>query len=351
MTNARTPSRRTTAARPAAALVLAAASAGALAQTETSRRGVVGFLDRAPSGFIAPPIDPTGSDLVTQELAPGVYALVNTKPPADNSGFVVGEHGVLVIDSHLTREMAELIQTRVREVTDKPILYLVNTNYHGDHTYGNAWFPDETVIIGHEETRRLMDELRSDELRTMIAAARGRSVLGQVEIRLPDVTFTDRMTIDLGGRIVEIHHFGHANTPGDAVVFVPEASVAWTGNFVIGEGFIPPLLDGRPRDYLNTLAAFSAELSPRTIIPGHGLPTDHEHVGMNLNYLNDLLAGVEDARARGLTLEQTLAEFELPAAYRFEAGTPFEPFDPFVAGLHRLHVKDAYLEAEALGGE
>ena len=89
-----------------------------------------------PEGFFLPPINPTGATLVTQELSPGVYALLSDKPPVDNSGFVVGKRGVLVIDAHINGEMAGKIQQAVRAVTDKPILYLVNTNFHGDHTFG-----------------------------------------------------------------------------------------------------------------------------------------------------------------------------------------------------------------------
>ncbi len=94
-----------------------------------------------PEGFFVPPLNPAGATLVTQKLSPGVYALLCDKPPVDNSGFVVGERGVLVIDAHINGEMAGKIQQAVRAVTDKPILYLVNTTFHGDHTFGNYAFP------------------------------------------------------------------------------------------------------------------------------------------------------------------------------------------------------------------
>src|ERR1700687_2814063 len=101
-------------------------------------------LTQAALGFILPPIKPTGARLETKELAPGIYGLLASKPPVDNSGFVVGEHGVLVIDAHINGTMAGLIQTAVRQVTDKPILYVVNTNYHGDHTFGNSGDADRS---------------------------------------------------------------------------------------------------------------------------------------------------------------------------------------------------------------
>jgi hypothetical protein len=68
----------------------------------------------APEGFVPPPLHPDGARLETKQLAPGVYALVSTKPPVDNSGFVVGERGALVIDAHINGAMARQIQAAVR---------------------------------------------------------------------------------------------------------------------------------------------------------------------------------------------------------------------------------------------
>ncbi|HBK81520.1 MAG TPA: MBL fold metallo-hydrolase, partial [Nitrospinae bacterium] len=104
-----------------------------------------------PGGFV-PPLDPTGIELKTKRLAPGVYALLAGHGAVDNSGFVVGDRGVLVIDAHINGAMARQIQAAVRRVTDKPILYLVNTNFHGDHTFGNYAFPASTQIVAHRKT-------------------------------------------------------------------------------------------------------------------------------------------------------------------------------------------------------
>ena len=88
-----------------------------------------------PASFSKWKLNPTGAHLETTELSPGVYALISSIPGVDNAGFVVGEKGVLVIDAHISVPMANQILERVREVTDKPILYLVNSNYHADHTF------------------------------------------------------------------------------------------------------------------------------------------------------------------------------------------------------------------------
>src|SRR5437879_12359752 len=107
---------------------------------------------QAPPGFIPPPLNPSGARLETKELAPGVYGLLSSKPPVDNSGLVVGEHGVLVIDAHIDGAMAGLIETAVRQVTNKRIIYVVNTNYNSDGTLCTPDTPPEPRTVVQHNT-------------------------------------------------------------------------------------------------------------------------------------------------------------------------------------------------------
>src|SRR5262249_18818847 len=117
-------------------------------------------MTQAPPGFIPPPLNPSGARLETKELAPGVYGPLSSKLPVDNSGFVGGQHGGPVIDAHINGAMAGLIQTAVRQVTNNPILYVVNTNYHGDHTFGNYAFPQAHAMTGQAMIGRVVIPLR-----------------------------------------------------------------------------------------------------------------------------------------------------------------------------------------------
>jgi glyoxylase-like metal-dependent hydrolase (beta-lactamase superfamily II) len=94
-------------------------------------------------------------------LGRGVYALMASRMPRDNSGVVIGSRGALVIDAGINGEMARQIQERVRRLTDKPLPYLVNTNYHGDHTFGNYVFPGSVEIVAHREDARQHERSRS----------------------------------------------------------------------------------------------------------------------------------------------------------------------------------------------
>ena len=111
-----------------------------------------------PEWFVPPPLDPSGIKLETVELYDGVFALMSNTPFADNSGFVVGDDFVLVIDAHFTGNMGKQIIDAVKKVTDLPIKYLVNLNAFGDHVFGNYVFPESTKIIAHEKTIDFLKE-------------------------------------------------------------------------------------------------------------------------------------------------------------------------------------------------
>ncbi len=150
------------------------------------------------------------------------------------------------------------------------------------------------------------------------------------------------MTIDLGGQVVELHHFGHGNTPGDTVVYLPGAKVAWTGNLVVGEGTIPPIFEGGARNYLTTIARFAETLDVRTIIPGHGAPTTGAILARYLGYLGELVVAVRSAAQAGWTVEDTLARLSLAEKYLPPENSPGGGLRPFIAGLHRLNVQQTF---------
>ena len=326
----------------ATAAIVAFGLAGPAAAQQTSFGGF-----EPPAGWLPPPLDPTGVQLQTKELAPGVYALLSTRPPVDNSGFIVGEKGVLVIDAHINGAMARQIQAAVRDVTDKPILYLVNTNYHGDHTFGNYAFPAETKIVAHRKTAAAMRHFDREKALLLPTVNGNAAVFDDVRLRLPDVTFEKSLRLDLGGRVVELHHFGHGNTPGDTVVYVPEAKVAWTGNLVLGAGSIPWAIEGKTQAYLETIARMAARLDIETIVGGHILVTPGETLGAYLDYLSAHIKSVQRALGAGKTLEQTLASLPLDEIFLPPKDSPLAVARPLMQGFHLWNVKRTYQELKA----
>src|SRR2546421_51331 len=172
------------------------------------------------------------------------------------------------------------------------------------------------------------------------------TVFGDVRLRLPDLVLDEYLELDLGGRVVELHHFGHGNTPGDTVVFVPEARVAWTGNLILGEGTIPFLIEGGAGAYLETMAKFTHTLEVGTIVPGHGLLTSGAILGRYLPYLSELIESVRKAIRAGQNLEEAIAAAPLGQQYTQDIAGSDRPlvaqFAAFRAGIHRWNVWRTY---------
>jgi cyclase len=300
--------------------------------------------DAPPPGYIPPPLNPTGVVLETRRLADGVYALLSNTPFADNAGFIVGADSVLVVDSHFNGGMGHQILDAVRRVSDKPIRYLVNTNAFGDHTFGNYVFPADTRIVAN---RRTLDTLRATtaaEMSQRMAPTVGYdlSVFNGVELRLPDETFDDEWSIDLGGRRVEARFFGTGMSPNDTVVYVPAARVAWTGNLIFGDGTIPWAQAGGIRTYRATLERLSKALDIATIVPGHGQLTTGGAVTLYKRYLDDIQESAATAVRERVTFDQFVATAKVPSKFRIT-----EPLIPLMTGFHRWNLQRAFREAEA----
>lgn len=225
-----------------------------------------------PEGYVAPDLRPQDLVLHPKELAPGVWALLANQPPKDNNGLIVGEQAALVVDSGVTPQVGRQIRRLAADLTDRPVRYLAYTTHHGDHTFGSSAFGPEATVVSSDTVREAMTDLRMEK------AARQESMYGTDALeavhrwRHPDVTFERSLSIDLGGRDVELWHFGPGNGPGDTLVHLPTEKITWTGNFLVPAGFVPMLLAGAPATYLASLEAMDAALDLDLIIPGHGYP-------------------------------------------------------------------------------
>lgn len=295
-----------------------------------------------PDDFAKFELDPTGCELSVEEIGPGVYALMSSLYNVDNAGFVVGDTGVLAIDAHINIAMADQILARIREVTDRPIRYLANTNYHGDHTFGNCAFPDDTLVIQQRETARRTPYVDYEKRFLLPTVGNKPEIFDGVVYRAPDIVFDDRLTIDLGNRIVDLHWFGPANTPGDTIVHVPSARAAWTGNMTVG-AFALALESDAPT-YLATLARFAASLDVDTLVSGHAPISDAGLIGRYMLYFGDLTREVRNAIGAGLSLEQTIDRVALPEAF---APPPNHPRPATIAGRHKYNVRRTWMALAA----
>lgn len=262
----------------------------------------------------------------SQPLAPGAYAHLPADAAAINArggaaatsgGLIVGTRGALLIETLLNRRLHDQVRELARQKAGGlPLLYAVNTSSHGDHSFGNMFLPRETRLIQHEQTARFIaSHLEQDKAFMLQNFGKGRGI-EPIRAREPDILVPagGKLVLDLGGRQVEIHDFGFAQTGGDLFIWDPQSRTMWAGNPVIAaQPALPWLLDGKLLQTLATLQKVYDFLpADATIVPGHGVPMAREGLRWHLDYLQAVQAGVKDALARGLSLEQTVAELKMP---------------------------------------
>lgn len=214
------------------------------------------------------------------EIAAGVYAVIGDLGPQTyenhglnaNLGFVVGGEGVLVIDSGPSHLVAQALHRAIRAVTERPVRWLVNTNSQPNRWLGNGYFADFGVaILAHREAVRLMQEFGGTQLESAERLLRDRAA--GTRLAFPTKALGGRHTLELGGRRVELMHFGSAHTSGDMMAWLPREEIAYAGDLVYTERLLALLPAGNLSSWLKAFDGFAA-LRPRLIIPGHGRATD-----------------------------------------------------------------------------
>jgi len=267
------------------------------------------------------------------KLTGRVYAMVASGPTAAeglgaNSGFVVGDDGVLVIDSRYTPQLANDLLKAIRSVTSAPIRYVVNTHYHPDHSWGNMVFKAQgVVIVARSETR---DALRKYSP-AYLAFYKEHStdtyeLLRDVQITAPDTTFGDETEIDLGGVTVVLRYFGPAHTAGDCVVIVPKDKVAFVGG-LLSNGYHPNMGDPGA-DFDNWIAALDRLRASKFayIVPGQGKVCGGEELAIESRYITTLRNRCGQDIQRMVPLEQAVASVVIPGAEAYLQANLF-PFN------------------------
>ncbi len=221
-----------------------------------------------------------------QEIGPGVYAAID----GSNAGFVIGDDGVLVVDSFGEADTAKVLLREIRKITPKPIRYLVNTHYHLDHVAGDQVFKDAgAIIITHRNVRAWM---RPENLRMFgqgDAAFQAKMAQLTAQLPLPDLVTESPITVWLGNRRVDIRP-AEGHTGGDLVVGVPDAKVLFCGDLFWR---MPPnLVDGTVSKWIATDRSFEQlpDAASMVFVPGHGDVGTVKDVAILRGYLTDLMS-------------------------------------------------------------
>jgi glyoxylase-like metal-dependent hydrolase (beta-lactamase superfamily II) len=201
------------------------------------------------------------------EIGPGLYAFTAEGDP--NSGVIIGDESVMVIEAQATPRLAGKVIDCIRSVTDKPISHVVLTHYHAVRVLGASAFGAREIIMSDAAramvVERGMEDWASEFGRFPRLFQGHESIPG---LTWPTTTFSDAMTVYLGKRRVDIMHLGRAHTAGDAVVWVPDAEVMFTGDIVEYHSACY-CGDGHFADWGPTLGRI-ADFDPVAIAPGRG---------------------------------------------------------------------------------
>jgi len=307
---------------------------------------IIALVFLGAAGFASPAAPKAEDDFQIVKVAEGVYAGI-AKPgglASGNAGFIIGDGGVLIVDTFFTPVAVEELIGEIGKLTPQPIKYAVNTHYHLDHTGGNQVLAGRNVpIIAHDnvaiwqttKNRRFLpapDELQKrradaakqltdtpedqkDKRAQLERQVRRLEVMLSIKLTNPSVTFsTGAMHLYLGTREVVLFSLpGH--TGGDVLVFVPDANVMFTGDMGWAKT-LPNLVDATVNDWIPSLDKILTNHASARFIPGHGDVATAAEMRDFRDYLDDLRSRVRKAIADGLTIDQAKEQLKLPDKYK-----------------------------------
>ncbi len=175
--------------------------------------------------------DMSEKKITFEEVGEGLWAFTAEGDP--NSGVIIGDDSVMIVEAQATPRLARKVIEKVREVTDKPITHLALTHYHAVRVLGASAYGAPQIIMG-EKARAMVAERGQEDWDSEFDRF-PRLFQGHEEIpglTWPTTTFNDRMTVYLGKRRVDLMHLGRAHTAGDTVIYVPDQNVMFTGDIV-----------------------------------------------------------------------------------------------------------------------
>ncbi len=248
-----------------------------------------------------------------EPLAPSVFAAIAKEggKATTNAIFVIGKDYVVAAGAHMSKPVIEDLYKAIAARTKKPVKHFILTHHHSGYTYVDFDFPSDQDVLMSWQTWKNID----------------------MEVRKPEyssVFFNEGLTLKPGGVSVVLTNIGKGHTNGDVVVFIPEAEVVFASDllYINSVGFMG---SGYMTDWLLALD-FLQQLGARQIIPGYGPVSSIDEVYEFSRFFRDFLTNVMQHVERGDTLEQTLAEFDLPQYHDMDG---YEQ-------LIKLNVKRAY---------
>ena len=207
--------------------------------------------------------------------------------------FITTPKGVIVTDP-ISSEAATWLKAKIKTLTDQPVRYVIYSHHHDDHITGGNVFADQASFVSHAAAREKI--LHAADPTTPV----------------PDLTFTDRMSIDLGGKHVELIYSGKNHSDNSLVVLLPQNKLLFAVDFIPVETVAyRTMRSDYPDDWIESIKQVE-QLDFETLVPGHGKVGKKEHVRQFRGYLEDLRAAVEEQVRKGASMEEAKKAVQLP---------------------------------------
>jgi len=303
-----------------------------------------------------------------RKVGDGLYAAIAaTRYKVNcNAAVIVTNDGVVVVDSHSKPSAARALYKEIQGITTKPIRKVINTHFHFDHWQGNEAYAETNPgleVVASQRTKENLtrpdaglggipfvekqvasllpaeiQKLKDDVMRATNPEAKARleSSLQQAEAylqelksfkpTLPTRTVSTTMTLQEGGREIQLHVLGRGHTDGDIFIYLPREKVVATGDAFID--WMPFLNDAYPEDWVQTLTALE-KLDFAQVIPGHGTVLPKSQLAFFRGYLADLIAAVKKAAGEGASLEEMQKKIGDELAPKYERGMSKYPLGQY----------------------
>ena len=280
------------------------------------------------------------------EIVDGVYCATGTGnlPAMCNAAIIINESDVIIVDTHVFPEAAAALLDELKEITQKPVRYVINTHFHLDHMFGNQIYPSDVEIIGHEFTRdaiasgssnsgRAYDLVLGEIVPNQIASLREkldsvsdpekRAELEQrvairekflasaqaVEPRAPNISFRQNLSLYRGDREIQLLFLGRGHTGGDVIVHLPHEGILITGDLMFSS--LPYMGNGFFSEWVETLEQLKG-LDFDWIIPGHGKPfQDRNIIDYRQSYLRDFWERAQEQYKAGISAEEAAERIDM----------------------------------------
>jgi len=219
-------------------------------------------------------------------------------------GAYVGDDGVLVIDAKMDKKSVDQVIEGIRQITDKPIKYLVSTHSDGDHVAGNRYFPKTVIFIAHENCRQEFFHVRRDGT----TSEWNRPELAPF---VPSITFRDKMDVYIGSRKVELWYFGVGHTTGDIVIYFPEDKTAFLGDqiFLTRPQLIHSYKGGNSFEHVKTLTKMLQTINAEKFCNGHSEMTDRAGIRSHIDRMEKRQEKIKALIQKGKNVEDIKSEF------------------------------------------